>query len=174
METSLPSFQTATEIQAPATTKERLASAHPLSGGGGCECGFRSCCFSGWNLIQSWKMVRHRVGNQLDSQWSSVHNPVATYADSSCACRSLGTKLQKTAKSARMKNTSKVSGYCRSNPHIKIVLPYFSAQNSLREILEVSQCFEILVSVSDTGIPHILDSITQYNPIMVCLQIGYP
>ena len=118
METSLPSFQTATEIQAPATTKERLASAHPLSGGGGCECGFRSCCFSGWNLIQSWKMVRHRIGNQLDSQWSSIHNPVATYADSSCACRSLGTKLQKTAKSARMKNTSKVSGYCRSNPHI--------------------------------------------------------
>jgi hypothetical protein len=46
METSLPSFQTATEIQAPATTKERLASAHPLSGGVGCECGFRSCCFS--------------------------------------------------------------------------------------------------------------------------------
>ena len=99
--------------------------AHPLSGGVGCECGFRSSGHAvflmGWNLIQSWKMIfRHRsVGNQLDSQWSSVwHNPVATYADSSCACRSLGTKLQKAAKSATMKNTNKLSGYCRSNLHI--------------------------------------------------------
>ena len=73
---TLSHAQHATEIQAPAITKERLASAHSLSSVFGCECGFRSCYFSGG--LKPGSSKAGRWSSDIDQQaaaQSAWHNP---------------------------------------------------------------------------------------------------